>query len=261
VRLYQTNIVTIRSNGDVCLSSGGWRTYQTFKGLNAALRSLAPSVSVVADGPIYENRWRVVSPGLNGAVVSAPFHDGMTVPAVAAASLVPRKLREEPAAIPSSSVPPADYVCKICKVAGHWIQNCPKAPETPKPPPAGYVCKICRVPGHWIQNCPSTMGETIAVVAAKETKSAISSHPALSHNAPKEAKSSRMAHAPSFTAPVAAQDALVDSLHDLSGEPHERCRKALQVSNGDVNAAAELLLSGQDPSQVGHSSDGGWTRR
>ena len=246
VRLYQTNIVTIRSNGDVCLSSGGWRTYQTFKGLNAALRSLAPALSVVAHGPIYENRWRVVSQAPGSAAVSIPFHDGMTVPAAAAASLVTRKqVREAPVdqqPNPSGAVP-VDYVCKICKVPGHWIQNCPKAPDTPKPPPAGYICKICKVPGHWIQNCPNTTSEVAAAAAVKEAKSARTPAPS------------------SATQP--GPDALVETLHELSGESLERCRKALQVSNGDVNAAAELLLSGTDPSEVGRapSSDDGWTRR
>lgn len=56
---------------------------------------------------------------------------------------------------------------------------------------------------------------------------------------------------------------VVEMLQELSGHDHERCVKALAASNGDVNAAAELLLSGQDPADVVPSSDhsDGWTRR
>jgi len=62
-----------------------------------------------------------------------------------------------------NTVPPNGYVCKLCKIPGHWIQSCPDAPLYPIPrdpnrkitiPPDGYVCRLCSIPGHWIQNCP-----------------------------------------------------------------------------------------------------------
>ena len=76
VRLHQTNIVTIRANGDVSLSSGGWRTHQTLKGINMSLKTFVPGLQVVSDGHVAEGAWRVT----NGRDWSAPFHDGVIVP-------------------------------------------------------------------------------------------------------------------------------------------------------------------------------------
>ena len=90
-----------------------------------------------------------------------------------------------------SAHPPGNYVCRLCGVVGHWIDQCAKfqpkqqpcgAPgasgasgastvslppmfgpgPTPnyrppaylsKPVPANYVCNLCHRPGHWIQQC------------------------------------------------------------------------------------------------------------
>ncbi|KAK4686926.1 CWF19-like protein 1, partial [Tremellales sp. Uapishka_1] len=51
--------------------------------------------------------------------------------------------------------PPEHYVCKICQLPGHWIQECPQRSQTEQKVPAGYVCKICQSPDHLIQNCPN----------------------------------------------------------------------------------------------------------
>ena len=83
VRLHQTNIVTIKANGDVSLSSGGWRTHQTLKGINLSLKSFVPNLQVVADGHVAEGSWRVT----NGLDFSAPFYDGVTVPGAGPQSL------------------------------------------------------------------------------------------------------------------------------------------------------------------------------
>lgn len=82
-------------------------------------------------------------------------------------------------------LPPGNYVCRLCNVAGHWIDQCSKfqpknepaasnnsAPPvlppmlgpgpTPnyrppaylsKPVPSNYICNLCNRPGHWIQQC------------------------------------------------------------------------------------------------------------
>lgn len=81
-----------------------------------------------------------------------------------------------------SAFPPGNYVCRLCSIPGHWIEQCelfephngfinipappiqgPAAASTGKtrfgggvfstPPPASYVCKLCNEPGHWIQQC------------------------------------------------------------------------------------------------------------
>lgn len=92
-----------------------------------------------------------------------------------------------------SALPPGNYVCRLCDVPGHWIEDCeyfePRSNSsthnqhhhsnfphgtTPvrhnhtsnnngsgtftafsTPPPASYVCKLCDLPGHWIQQCTS----------------------------------------------------------------------------------------------------------
>lgn len=58
--------------------------------------------------------------------------------------------------------PPPGYICKICTVPGHWIQQCPEQHNYPKvsywkfkAPPEGYICRLCGVRGHWIQKCPT----------------------------------------------------------------------------------------------------------
>ena len=86
------------------------------------------------------------------------------------------------------SGPPTDYVCRICRIPGHWIQQCPKFVHKTErssytslrstgqnykyicrkchqpghtvkyckaSPPSNYICKICNKPGHWIQHCTS----------------------------------------------------------------------------------------------------------
>ncbi|KAI9136169.1 CwfJ C-terminus 1-domain-containing protein-like protein [Paraphysoderma sedebokerense] len=52
--------------------------------------------------------------------------------------------------------PRSDYVCKICNISGHFIQDCPQKGQTTsqRGPPDDYVCKSCNEKGHWIRECP-----------------------------------------------------------------------------------------------------------
>ncbi|KAH8923096.1 hypothetical protein BT69DRAFT_1262729 [Atractiella rhizophila] len=56
------------------------------------------------------------------------------------------------------SEPPAHYVCRNCKIPGHWIEDCPqrreRAERDPNHPPDSYVCKVCNIKGHYIRDCP-----------------------------------------------------------------------------------------------------------
>lgn len=65
--------------------------------------------------------------------------------------------------------PPGNYICRLCGVPGHWIEQCTKfQPKNGFPlsgpsgrmtesrlgvPPSNYVCNLCHQPGHWIQQC------------------------------------------------------------------------------------------------------------
>lgn len=55
--------------------------------------------------------------------------------------------------------PPDSYVCKICHIPGHWIQECSdrndqQQSNDPSKPREGYVCKICQSTDHHIRDCP-----------------------------------------------------------------------------------------------------------
>ena len=50
-----------------------------------------------------------------------------------------------------NSMPPSNYVCNKCHIAGHWISDCPTKYSQPR---ADYVCNICNIAGHWRKNCP-----------------------------------------------------------------------------------------------------------
>ena len=55
-----------------------------------------------------------------------------------------------------SQSPPNNYICRICNIPGHWIQQCPyKYHPILSQVPSNYVCHKCGIPGHWIQNCPN----------------------------------------------------------------------------------------------------------
>lgn len=63
--------------------------------------------------------------------------------------------------------PPGNYICRLCGVPGHWIEQCIKfqpkngtagsagkmAESRLGVPPSNYVCNLCHQPGHWIQQC------------------------------------------------------------------------------------------------------------
>jgi polyadenylation factor subunit 2 len=73
---------------------------------------------------------------------------------------------QQPFAPGTRRPPPASYVCHICKVHGHWREECPSAPQLGPagtrvrgPPPPNYICRKCQQPGHWIEECPTTAGK------------------------------------------------------------------------------------------------------
>lgn len=58
--------------------------------------------------------------------------------------------------------PPGNYVCRLCGVPGHWIEQCSKfqpkrdllkGGSGASAPPRNYICNLCHQPGHWIQQC------------------------------------------------------------------------------------------------------------
>ena len=85
VRLVKTNIVTLRANGDVVISSGGWRTHSTIQCINTALNILAP-------GLVVSRTWLVT----DGVDLSVHFKDGMTVPCAGRSGQMSIKLTLEP---------------------------------------------------------------------------------------------------------------------------------------------------------------------
>ena len=50
--------------------------------------------------------------------------------------------------------PPPGYICNICHVPGHFIQDCTQK----QGPPANYTCHLCQIPGHWKKECPKLRG-------------------------------------------------------------------------------------------------------
>ena len=55
----------------------------------------------------------------------------------------------------AEDIPPEHYVCRRCRVPGHYVRNCPEA----KKPPADYVCRICGGSDHFIRDCPDKPAE------------------------------------------------------------------------------------------------------
>jgi len=82
-----------------------------------------------------------------------------------------------------SSVPPPEFVCKLCETPGHWLEDCqyfkPKGTRQYERnygeesgrgsmgrgmnrrnqfnhegnPPDSYTCRLCNTKGHWIEHC------------------------------------------------------------------------------------------------------------
>jgi len=66
---------------------------------------------------------------------------------------IPGHWLEDCTAKPSNRPPPS-YTCHRCNRPGHWISQCPMK-ATPRPPPPGYVCHACGMTGHYIKDCPN----------------------------------------------------------------------------------------------------------
>nr|XP_036588351.1 uncharacterized protein CTRU02_01403 [Colletotrichum truncatum]KAF6799724.1 hypothetical protein CTRU02_01403 [Colletotrichum truncatum] len=74
--------------------------------------------------------------------------------------------------MPSKEAPPSTYLCKRCKVPGHFIQNCKTNgnPSFDGPPPKGYVCRICHeVETHFITACPRLPPSSLASSTERQT--------------------------------------------------------------------------------------------
>jgi len=239
VQLHQTNIVTLHAN-TATLNSGGWRTFSTLKAMNAVLESCVPPTRIVAEGHLSNGAWRVVQ-----GDESFEFKDGMSLSASPPPSLTTKGPKGSAAA--RGGVPPADYVCKLCNVAGHWLDRCPHKAE-PKPPPPSYTCRLCQRPGHWIQLCPSIQPDGSVKHedprAASKAPAARVTAPAATTRAQQQQLASRAAAAAAreaaeeraagqvaatAVATAAATESMVESLREMSGVSRERCRSALKV--------------------------------
>jgi len=64
-----------------------------------------------------------------------------------------KRKRPKPATNNRRNPPPRNYVCRRCKIPGHWLEDCTM--KQPNRPPEGYICHRCNKPGHWIAQCPS----------------------------------------------------------------------------------------------------------
>lgn len=77
----------------------------------------------------------------------------------------------------SAPPPPNGYLCRVCGVPGHWIEQCSSQYHQPnrssrhrtnnyyhqqpkygtehrqQPPPSGYICNLCNSPSHYIYEC------------------------------------------------------------------------------------------------------------
>ena len=87
VRLNGTNIVVIQANGNVILSTGGFRTQLIFKSINLALKTFAPGLKVVMSyGAIYTDAWHITTDW--NRPWSAPFFDSVMLWGAAPPNLV-----------------------------------------------------------------------------------------------------------------------------------------------------------------------------
>ncbi|GIL42041.1 hypothetical protein Vafri_108 [Volvox africanus] len=76
MRFHKTDVVTVRPNGDVVLTSGGYRTRTTFLSVQEALQPLGLTVHSSLEGE-GRGEWSVGGP--DGS--RTPWQDGMVVPA------------------------------------------------------------------------------------------------------------------------------------------------------------------------------------
>jgi hypothetical protein len=109
LRLHATEIVRVRPNGDVVLSTGGWATHKTLSSMNDALELFAMWVEAPSRNPP-DGHWQVTD------------SDGTTVIPYAASS-------NQPKTIPARS---ADD-----KQRGQWLAEAYEVPYTPPPAAAG----------------------------------------------------------------------------------------------------------------------------
>ncbi|KDN65221.1 hypothetical protein CSUB01_05465 [Colletotrichum sublineola] len=62
---------------------------------------------------------------------------------------------------PKTQIPPANYVCNRCGIAGHFIKQCPTNgnPLFDRLPPKGYICHVCGAARtHYVHDCPQYLG-------------------------------------------------------------------------------------------------------
>lgn len=75
----------------------------------------------------------------------------------------PRKLKVPVAS--RTKTPPSTYVCRLCKVAGHWIDECVHfKPRSSKASSTGRTCLLCEESGHRIEQCKKYSQSTTGVL-------------------------------------------------------------------------------------------------
>ena len=245
VQLHQTCILKFRPGGKLILNTGGWRTYSTLKAMNSALELVEPSTKLVADGHLTHGSWRLVQEGGS----STEFRDEMVVNASLPRDVFSQLSKPNTNA---RSVPPGDYVCKLCGIPGHWLDNCPRKGE-PKPPPPGYSCRLCNRPGHWIRDCPTIKKVPDPPARTDNAHANIVNAAHISVGNPNTAHVMNVGSARAMKRNTSEESgalpgdetaaAKVAMLQEMSGEGRERCIAALSTCDDDVNRAAEHLLS------------------
>eukprot|EP00965_Chrysotila_dentata_P154427 5102578-Pleurochrysis_carterae.AAC.2 len=223
VRLFQTDILRIERDGSAILSTGGWYTHRTYEGMQVALKALVPSVSLKS---MTSHRIPV-----DGWVVE--HVDGTTYTFLNDMAVVPNAVADQSALAASLEIAliPENYVCKICRKPGHWIQNCPET----QPPQSKSAANT------------SVMRRSGVVVEQRRAQPEPAPKPIAQ---PPAARVVPIVAAPAADAPPPLKpgsESLIQELCAMSGCEWEHCKHVLQQCAGDVNAAAEALLLGVPP--------------
>lgn len=118
----------------------------------------------------------------------------------AIAEKAPPGTLDQPKRARKKTIPPLDYVCKLCSKTGHWMEDCDyyrphtivlhtnRPPSSSSdnhpnqgdqkvtnsdipPPPPNYLCRLCMVPGHWIDQCARFTPKCGTLTRTRSTRS------------------------------------------------------------------------------------------